>query len=344
MEYLIMFVLVTLIPALLTGMWLTTAIRCWKGESKWRKIFAAIVTSVCLIGIGVILYCYFFDGDGSTLGVVFLYCIAAFVLFIVHCFFTKKYWGILGIVATLYVTFWLLNASLNCDFSIRKRRCLFQDRDDIVQILSIKNLPDCHYNRAWTACEYAGDVQVQFDYDHPDSAKIAEFLATLQKENPTQCSTDSNFSHIKLKYSTIFTDSASGKLQYANFRFIDGGFYFGYGGCWEDPESLHQWLADSLQYDMPTSEMTAFEVSQYGPDYSWEASFKLDKPMTEKDISRLLHAANRKKNWQFFRDDDGCGVTYQLRDGDYVSYSKALRLKKDENGRFSRVIVSRIDY
>ena len=319
---------------MLTGMWLKTAIRCWKGESKWRKVFAAVVTMVCFIGILVIVHDYFYNGELYARGDLFAYCLAAFVLFIIHCFFTKTKHGIVGCITSLYVAFLIFGLSVTQGYaSINKRRCLFKEHDDIVRILDIKDLPPCHFKDADV---YSAGTEIQFDYDNPDSVKIAQFLEALQKEHPKQCTIDA-VSH--MQYSTILDDSL-----FVNIRFGDYDFVVSYGPCNENSKSMRKWVMDSLYYNISSCEMLSFEAGGYGREFCWEGLFKLERPMTETDISRLKSAVEGKKNREFSRVGDTCRVVYKARNGDNVRYHKTLQLEKDEKGSFSYAKVNFDDY
>jgi len=162
----------------------------------------------------------------------------------------------------------------------------------------IKDLPSCHFEKA--TVESSGATRILFYYDDPDSVKIAQFLEALQKEYPMQCGEEVG---CRMKYSTIFDDS-----QYANIKFDNQGFAIYYGHCWVSSDSLQKWVADSLYYDISSGEMLSFDCYACGPDGGWDVLLKLDKPMTEKDVSRLKNAVKGRSNREFTRIGDTCTV------------------------------------
>ena len=338
-----LFVLEFIVPVFLIGIWLRTTLQCMKGNSKWRKIFATVVTAICFVGIAIIIFYYFYGGEEYAISYLFLYTLMAFVLFIVHIFFTKRFIGILGCVGSFFAIFLLICFAFYSDLGVAKRKCTFQSHDDIVSILNIENLPQCHFNRAWNSSRDAGNRRIQFDYDNLDSIQIADFIATLEKRYPMQCTRKDDYNDVLMKYSTVFNDTVFG-MQYANIRFVDRGFYLAYGGCWIDPESFQKWLSDSLNCTIPSCNMLTYEISQYGPDYTWEALFKFDKPVSEKVITQLRRACKGKKNWLFSKENKSYGIVYQANNNNYVEYSKGVCFEKDEEGNITYAKVSFIDY
>lgn len=107
-------------------------------------------------------------------------------------------------------------------------------------------------------------------------------------------------------------------------------------------DELSKRMRDSLGCEFPENNIAGYYWRSCGPDYLWNAIYKLDHSLKPKDFRSLRSACEKKKGWEY--KEKGDTITLMQREQGTKGNTCSFEFAKDPKGRYSKVKVEYVDY